>query len=279
MCISNFNGLLQNNVTSFDNRAFLYADALFDTLVYKNNSLVFFEAHYFRLLASMRQLRMDIPNFFTQEYWQQEIIKTIEANTLTNARVRTTVFRDALGLYTPSKHEISILIQVSGLKKAVKETYSLGLYKDQLLNTNTLDNLKTTNRMHNVLAAIYAKENGFDNCMLINHKKQVAETINANIFFVVGHEVRTPPLSSGCINGVVRQEIIDFLKKSKDYQIKEVEITSFELQNADEVFLTNSVVGIQPVTQYKRKTYVTHISDFLVQNICKKQKKHITQKN
>ena len=270
MYISNFNGLLQNNVTTFDNRAFLYADALFDTLIYKNNSLVFFEKHYFRLLASMRQLRMDIPNFFTQEYWQQEILKTIEANALINARVRTTVFRDALGLFTPSKQEVAILIQVSGLKQTVKETYSLGLYKDHLLNTNTLDNLKTTNRVHNVLAAIYAKENGFDNCILINHKKQVAETINATIFLVVGLEVRTPPLSSGCINGIVRQKVIDFFKMTKDYEIKEVEITPFELQNADEVFLTNSVMGIQPVTQYKRKIYVTYISEFLAQNICEK---------
>ena len=272
MSISNYNGSLQKNApfNSIDNRAFLYADALFDTLVYKDNSPVFFEEHYFRLLASMRQLRMDIPDFFTQEYWQKEMAKTIAVNTLTNARVRTTVFRNASGLYTPSKHDVSILIQVSDLKQVVKGNYSLGLYKDYLLNTSTLDNLKTTNRIHNVLAAIFAKENEFDNCILINHKKQVAETINANIFLVVGTEIKTPPLSSGCINGIVRQKVIDFLEKRADYQIKEVEITPFELKNADEVFLTNSVVGIQPVTQYKRKTYTAYVSEFLKQDICGK---------
>jgi branched-chain amino acid aminotransferase len=162
-----FNGKIQDKplFTSIDNRAFLYADALFDTLIYKANSLIFLEEHYFRLLASMRQLRMEIPSFFTQEYWEQEVLNTIEVNDLSEARVRTTVYRNALGLYTPEQNKVSILIQTTPLQQSKNEIAVLGLYKDNFLNTNHIDNIKTTNRIINTLAGIYSKENHFDNCL------------------------------------------------------------------------------------------------------------------
>jgi len=270
MNVYSFNGEIQDKplFTSIDNRAFLYADALFDTLIYKANTLIFLEEHYFRLLASMRQLRMEIPSYFTQEYWGKEIVKTIDINELSEVRVRTTVYRDALGLYTPNQNKVSILIQTTPLQKRKDEIAILGLYKDNLLNTNHIDNIKTTNRIINTLAGIYSKENHFDNCLLINHYKQVAEAISSNVFLVHKNIIRTPLLSSGCIDGVVRRKVIDFLKKNKEYQLREEVITPFEVQQAEEVFLTNSVAGIQSVKQYKKKKYENLVASYLREQIC-----------
>lgn len=245
------------------NRGFLYGDALFDTMIYSKGSFIFLESHYFRLLASMRQLRMEIPNFFTQDYWQDQLLKVIKANDLQEVRVRTTVFRDRNGLFTPSTNTIQYIIQVSKLKATLKSNYKLGIYKENFLNTAPISNLKTTNRFTNVLASIFAKENGLDNCILLNHKKQVAEVNNANIFLVNKQQIITPPLSEGCINGIVRMKLIESLKKDSHFEIIESQINPFDLLKADEVFVTNSVIGLQAITHYKKKRYPTKVSDTL----------------
>lgn len=270
------NGSLQkeSQISLETNRGFLYGDALFDTLIYRNNQLVFLEAHYFRLLASMRQLRMEIPNFFTQAYWEEQILQTIHANSLKDCRVRTSVFRDSKGLYTPFSNSIQFIIQVSPLTNISKNIYELGLYKENYTNTSPISNLKTTNRITNVLASLFAKENGFDTCLLLNEKKQVAEVTHANIFIVNKNEITTPPLSEGCINGIVRQKLIEIIKKDSSLKIKESTINPFDLQKADEVFITNSVLEIQAITHYKKKTYSKLVSEAL-----KKKLAELIEKN
>ncbi len=132
-----------------------------------------------------------------------------------------------------------------------------------------LSTLKTNNRILNVLASIYADENELDNCILINERKQVVETINANIFLIKDKKIKTPSLSEGCIKGVVRKNLIALVKKEDDLEVEETEISPFELQKADEVFITNTIVGIQPVIKYRKKTFTTEISTYLSKKLIK----------
>lgn len=259
------NGELQNisQLKVAENRGFLYGDALFDTLIYKNEKFIFLEAHYFRMLASMRQLRMEIPVFFTQEYWEEQMLKTMQANSLNEARVRTSIFRNSGGLYRPVSNKTSFLIQATPLQSHSKTRYRLGLYKENFVSSSPISSLKTTNRLINILASIFAKENEFDNCIILNHKKQIAEVNNANIFLVFQNTIATPPLSEGCINGIIRLKLIELLKNNPNYEIVEKIINPFDLQKADEVFITNSVIGIQAITHFKKKTYASLISDEL----------------
>lgn len=266
----NLNGTIIQNPDAFTtNRSFLYADALFDTLLFQNGKIIFAEAHYFRLLSSMRQLRMEIPPFFTQDFWETEIHKTIQINTWVKARVRTTIYRDSIGLYKPDSNTIGFVIQVSPIHESETENYKLGIYKDNFLNTNSLDNLKTTSRLINVLASIYVAENHLDNCVLLNHKKQVACAMNSNLFMVNGNTIKTPALTEGCINGITRQKLIQILSKSADFQLIETEILPFELQNSDEIFLTNSIMGIQSITEFKKKTFSNTIGNILQKELDK----------
>lgn len=261
MQMINFNGTIKKD-TDFSlttNSAFLYGDALFDTLIFKNNKLVFFEAHYFRLVASMRQLRMEIPPFFTQQYLEDEIRKLIGPNQIEDTRVRTTIYRNNEGLLIPKSNTINFLIHVSPLKYETKASYVLGIYKDNYLTTTAISSIKTTNRIPNVLATIYAAENAYDNCILLNHKKQIAEVTNANIFAIQGNIIKTPALSEGCIDGILRKKLITLINESTEYSIVEGTIDSYELLQSDELFITNSVIGVQPVTQFKKKIYKSNI--------------------
>jgi branched-chain amino acid aminotransferase len=267
----NFNGkqITQSEFSiASNNRAFKYGDAIFETLHIQNNTIVFWEDHYFRLMASMRMLRMEIPMKFTLEFLEQEILKTVHTSTsISNKRVRISVFRKDGGLYTPITNEVDFLIEVSDNLYQKKKEYRVDLFKDFYNHSGLLSTIKTTNRILNVLASIFMDENDLDNCILINERKGVVEATNANIFIVKGKEIRTPALEEGCIKGIVRKKIIELLNKNKEYSIVETVISPFEIQKADEVFLTNSIIGIQPVTNYRKKEYKTDIGEKLALNL------------
>lgn len=258
----NYNGnIVSKNSTkiTIDNRAFKYGDALFETIKVVNGKIIFSEDHYFRLMASMRMLRMKISMKFTLEFFENEILKTIVSNSLLEARVRFSVFRKDGGLYLPENNQIDYLIEAQEFIKPLKNEYEIDLFKDYYVYSSILSTLKTNNRILNIIASIYADENGLDNCILLNEKKNITEALNANIFLVKGNQIITPPLSEGCLKGIMRKNIIAMLHKDTNYEFFEKEISPFELQKADEVFLSNSIIGIQSVTKYRKKTYSTTV--------------------
>ncbi|PWL39121.1 aminotransferase class IV [Flagellimonas aquimarina] len=269
----NFNGKLfseQTDIFSYGNRGLKYGDALFETVRCVNGTIFFWEDHYFRLMASMRILRMEIPMEFTLEFLEEEILKTVTENGLETkpTRVRLTVFRNEGGLYWPTINEVSFVIEVNSLESPFyliqEESYEVELFKDYFVNKDMLSNLKTTNKILNVVASVYAKENGYDNCLLINNDKQVVEVINGNLFLVTENIIKTPPLSDGCLNGIIRQKLIEVIKSLEGYQLLEESISPFELQKADELFITNSIQGIRPIYKYRKKMYTNTVAKSLL---------------
>ena len=262
----NYNGRIlskQDVSISPDNRAFKYGDGIFETIKVEHKKVLFIEDHYFRLMASARMLRMQLSMNFTLEYVESEILKTIEALDLTNARVRLSLFRRVGGLYTPTNNETDYLIEASDLKVLVKEQYEVELYKDHYVFSGLLSTIKSTNRLINIVASIFKEENNYDNCILLNEKKHIVEAANGNIFLVNGTTIVTPALTEGCIKGIIRKKILEIVKKDPNLTLEEREISPFELQKADEVFITNAIVGIQPVTKYRRKEYTIEVSKAL----------------
>lgn len=256
---------MNENIYS-SNRAFLYGDALFETILVKNNHPIYFKEHYFRLLSGMRQLKMEIPFEFNWDMFSKSVLNFIQnKNLFQDSRLRITVFRNSEGLYLPLKSEIGYTMELLPIKMNIKEKYSLGVYKDNMLNNNSIDNIKTTNRLINVLANIYANHNNFDNVVLLNHKKNVVSASNANIFIVKNNEILTPALNEGCIAGIIRLKVIDDFSKMIGIQIIETNLALYQLQEADEIFITNSIVGIQPITIYKGKTMNTIIGKKLIE--------------
>ncbi|WP_149275513.1 aminotransferase class IV [Pareuzebyella sediminis] len=255
--------ILQEDSTflNHQNRGLRYGDALFETLRAVNGKLIFWEDHYLRLMASMRILRMEIPMDFTMEFLEDQIQQTLDASTSgqTASRVRLSVFRKKGGLYLPKTNDVSFVIETTPLKHSFfvlnEGSYEVELFKDFYVASDMLSNLKTNNRIINIVGSIFAKENEYQNCLLLNKAKSVIEALNGNIFLVKGMHVKTPPLQDGCIDGVIRRKLIELLGKLDDYELEEASVSPFELQKADEIFITNSIVGIQPITKYRKKTF------------------------
>lgn len=271
----NFNGNLQENntVITNNNRAYAYGDGLFETIKAVHGKLLFFEDHYFRLMASMRIMRMEIPMSFTLEFLQDEILKTIKANQLDTAtcRVKLQVHRVEGGLYEPESNDVEFIVSVKALDQDFyllnEDDYEVDLFKDFYVSPSLISTLKSNNKALNVVGSIYAKENKLDNCLLINTNKSVVEALNGNVFLVKGNTIKTPPLSDGCLKGIIRKQLIEIINLMEEYTLEEASISPFEIQKADEMFITNVITGIQPVSKYRKKQFATDVAKALLQKL------------
>jgi len=243
------------------NRGFNYGDAVFETIKVSHNKILFWEDHYFRLMASMRILRMEIPMEFTLEFLEIQILHLVQSNGFStkSVRIKLIVFRNSDGFYLPDNNNVKYIITSNTLNEDfyhLKESENVvDLYKDHYISADLLSTLKTNNRIINVTGSIFAVENELDNCLLLNTQKHVVEALNANLFLVKDNIIKTPPLSDGCIKGVMRKQVIDIIKLMPDFVFEETSISPFELQKADELFLTNVITGIQPITKYRKKEF------------------------
>ena len=252
------------------NRGLLYGDAVFETLRISSGKILFWEDHYLRLMASMRILRMEIPMDFTMEYLQEQVLNTASASFGNAAALksRITVFRNEGGLYTPDELSVSYIITVGELDTPFylinQQEFEVELFKDHYVNSGLLSTIKSNNKIVHVLGGIYAKENGYQNCLLLNEHKMVVEALNGNLFLVSGKTIKTPPITDGCLRGIIRKQLLDLAKQLPEYTFVEETISPFELQKADELFITNVASGIQPITKYRKKVYQTEVAKELI---------------
>jgi len=269
----NFNGKITNlSDQLINNRAFLYGDAVFETLIIFNDKILFWEDHYFRLMSSMRIIRLDIPDKYTPEFLKENIIKIHNNISQTgNSRIRINIYRSSGGKYKPEKNTPFFIISCESINYNTYELnkghYEVDLYKDYYLDNQLISSIKSNNKIINVVASIYASENGFDNCILLNKDKLVSEFINSNIFIIKDEKIYTPTLKSGCLNGVVRKNLFKILSSSS-FQLCEQDLSTFDITQSDEIFGTNIAQGIFSVTKFRKKNYD-----------CSKTKKIITMLN
>jgi len=258
----NLNGNIVSHKEAYleiSNRGFTHGDAVFETIRMVNGSLLFYEDHYFRLMAAMRILRMEIPMQFTPEFIESEIIRTVEGHQLGINNGLVTLYVNRKEYQENATTEVEYLIRVSPADLVdypfYNSPYQIELYKDHYVAPNLLSTVNTNNKALHVLGHIFASENDYDNCLLLNTAKNVVQALDSNLFLVVANKIKTPPLADGCINGIIRKKIIELANVSSEFEIEEASISPFELQRADELFLTNIEIGIRPISQYRKKTY------------------------
>ena len=270
----NYNGNIQksSSISIENNRGFLFGDSVFETIKVMDNKVLFLEDHYFRLMASMRICRMEIPMNFTMEYFESQIVTLISSLEKNNSyRVRFSVYRESEGFYLPKSRNVQFIVTASPLSSDLysigKENYEVELYKDFYIQKQLLSTLKTNNKMLQITGSIFASENGYDNCLVLNDEKNVVEALQSNLFMKTGNVVVTPPVSDGCLNGIMRKQVLEILKKIEGIEVNEISISPFDLQKADELFLTNVISGIQPITKYRKKEYTTEFASEVVKRL------------
>lgn len=269
----NYNGIITtaSNIPLHENRGFLFGDSVFETLKVLDNKILFLEDHYFRLMASMRILRMEIPMNFTMEYMEDQILELVKNLQVSASRVRISFFRSPGGYYLPLSTTAEFIITAQSLEQALyllnEGEYEVDIFKDFYVSKQLLSTLKTTNKMVHITGSIYANENDLDNCFLLNDDKTVVEALQGNIFMLIANKLITPPLTDGCLNGIMRKQILNIARKIENLEVVEESISPFDLQKADELFITNVIKGVQPVTKYRKKEYGMALSTELIKRL------------
>lgn len=259
---------------SHSNRAFYYGDALFETIHCFGTEPQFFQKHWRRLTHGMNVLRMDGGEDFSEENFEKYIGKILNRNRIfKGARVRLTVFRDQGGLYSPEKNSVSWLLESIPLFNERFELNSKGLKADIFGEVpkpvNRLSNLKTTNSLVFVLAGLFKKENNLDECFVLNQHGRIAECISSNLFLVFENKIITPPLSEGCIAGVMREVIIELVPEIK-FDLVDQPVLETDLMEAEEIIITNAIQGIQWIGAYKDRRFFNFVARKLVRELNRK---------
>ncbi|MCH8546822.1 MAG: aminotransferase class IV [Cryomorphaceae bacterium] len=242
-------------------RALQYGDGVFETLRYSNKQFHWAEDHYFRLMANMRIMRMNIPDDLTPEYFHDILQELVSVNHWENdsVRIRVQAWRKPGGNYTPSNNDIHILARAERIPESRYELnegdLKTDIYKDFYKPQHLLSSVKSCNAQLYILASVYRKENHLDECFLLNENKQIVEAISSNIMLVKDQVLTTPPTSSGALKGIMRKRIVEKLAPALGYEVKETNISPFDLNKADEIWLTNSIQGIRAVSHFRKKEF------------------------
>lgn len=269
----NFNGEFFTNdqpILTISNRAFCYGDGLFESMRWHNQKLLFAADHYERIKEGMFLLKMKHPDQFSISFLLEKASDLIKKNNFSgDIRLRLQIFRNEGGYYTPVDNTTSYVLTA---QKIETENYSLnkkgltiGIFNDFKKNNGSLSNFKTVNSSIYTLAGLWAKENNLDECLIVNHNNVITDAISSNVFIVKEKVIITTPVTEGCVNGIMRKNILKILY-NLNYSTEEKPVREVDILTADEIFFTNISRGIQWVEKFKEKTYLNNFSEILFKN-------------
>jgi branched-chain amino acid aminotransferase len=237
------------SVSVFDH-GFLYGNGLFETMRAYRKKIFRLEHHLQRLFLSLEYLQFPIP--FTFDTLKKAIYETIAANRLEDAYIRLNVTRGE-GTTVPDPATCknpTLIIIVREYLPYSPALYQKG-YSGKVVTVRPSPHtpstgMKTFNFLNHIIAKMEAKASGFNEGILVNTDGFITEGTVSNIFMVKGKTVSTPSRAVGLLPGVTRQVILE-LAQEKGLKAVEATITPQQLSEADEAFLTNSLVEIMPL--------------------------------
>jgi branched-chain amino acid aminotransferase len=237
-----------------ESKAFRYGELVFETIRFQNGVPLFLNEHFNRLKKAASLLQIQFPKHFSSTVLQKAIEELLQKSGLLTARVRITLFKGNGGLFEDQPNVFNLLIESYRLQQPFYELNSNGLdicFFDFVKKTKDIySNYKTGNHLIYNLAAQFTKKNKCNEAVIFNTDGNVCDASISNIFIVKQDEVFTPPLSDGCIDGIFRNYLLN-----SHPEIIEQSLTEDDLFNADEIFLTNTVRGMQWVKNLDGKQF------------------------
>jgi len=244
---------------------FLYGYGLFETMRAYKGHIFRLDSHLTRLRCSAESIGLTHSVLTTEEGKQSlkaACMATLEANELKDARIRLTVSAGE-GDMTPDPGTCpspTILISARNLDPLPSEKYETGLKATvSFLRRNSqspLSRLKSTCYLENILARTTARASGYDEAILLNEQGYLAEGSTTNVFLVSHGELITPSFESGVLPGITREAVLEIARASN---IKATErwVELNELVEAQEAFVTNSILELMPLVSVEGRTIGT----------------------
>lgn len=257
------------------NRAFRLGDGFFDTVRIIHGKPHLWPAHYKRIAATARALKMEIPSIFSEDFMAQSIRKLMEKREIFGGgKLRFTFFREGEGTYKPTTNRMGYLLEAQSLNHREFSLNDKGLnieiYPEGRKQVNALSRFKIMGNYLSISAAGWAQDKNLDDALLMNESERIIEATSSNIFIVRNGELHTPAISDGCVGGIMRMAVINAALNLK-IPVYESELAVNDITFADEVFLTNAIRGVSWVGGFRNKRYFHKLSDLLLSELNKSQ--------
>lgn len=247
-------------LSPFDH-GFLYGYGLFETMRAYSGYIFRLDSHVTRLCYSAERIGLT-HSILTTENGKQSLkaacVTTLKANKLENARIRLTVSAGE-GDMTPDPSKCSsptVSVTARDHAPIPPKKYNTGfraaLSSLRRNSQSPLSRLKSNCYMENILARMTARAAGCDEAILLNEQGYLAEGSTTNIFLVSNKELITPSLESGVLPGITREVVLE-IARAANIKTLERQVELEELIEAEEAFLTNSILEIMPLTWFESK--------------------------
>jgi len=254
---ANYNGKLleyHDVMISPADRGFRYGDGLFETMAVVNGHVRLLEEHYARIAKGAQIFELDISNLRFDNFsgYCDELIQYYSGRAL--GKMRFHLWRSGGGLYTPRGHAINFLFTIQNQGISQKQEIMKVDFCESIQNfPSSFSFLKTSSASKYVLAGLEKKRKSLQEIILLDHNGFVSETVDSNIFMKRDGKYITPPLSTGCVAGVMRHWIVDRLKKCH-IPTEEKLVAPHELLRADSIFTSNAM-GVQHILKIGEATF------------------------
>ncbi|SFV87971.1 Aminodeoxychorismate lyase [hydrothermal vent metagenome] len=279
------NGKEQFKLSVF-NRLTQFGDGLFETCVVKDSNLLFWATHFARLERGRVQLKI---NKINEKQWIKDINKALGLAGLKQAVVKIILSRGESERGYGFKNNIkpTRIVIISAMPKPTVGSYTLSICKSGYANNSLLSNIKHCNRLEQILART---ELNSDECIMLNENGHVISVTQGNIFGVKSGELFTPKLDKSGIEGTRRMQVLK-IAKVLELKVNINKLTLQDLYDCDEIFVTNSVLGIHSVDHIDKKHFSQKSVTKQLENALKKEslkeenaqilkpKKHFMKKN
>lgn len=232
-------------VSVFDH-GFTVADGAFETIKVEQGTAFAVTRHLRRLGNSLECLAL--PGLDMAQV-RAGIDEVLSASAAELARLRVTVTAGAGPLGSDRDQTPPTIVIAVAEVKPWPATTSATLVPWVRNERSAVSGVKSTSYAENVVALHWARERGFSEGLFLNTQDRVSEGTGTNLFAVVGSEVFTPPLSSGCLAGICRELVLEWT------EARERELTWSDVVAADEVFLTSSTREVHPVVRLQDRTW------------------------
>ena len=237
--------------------AMLYGRGVFTTLAIYDSKPFCWPNHWERLSAHAEKLDIDLSGC-TQKSVGEALRKLIAVNTVQNGRARVIFLarsgRESWRTKSPGTKKTDLLIMTGDVHPVPRDGLSLAVSPYRINTSSPLSGIKTLNYLDRILSREEARGRDFDEAVVLNERGEIVSATTANIFWVKNGTVHTPNLSTGIIAGVTRANVIEIAAR-QFIPVVEGVYEMPDLTDADEIFLTSSVVGVAPVTTFDFRRY------------------------
>jgi len=257
---------------STQDRGFNYGDGLFETFLLLNGHAVFWDEHYQRLVNGCGALGIASPT-------EQRLKNDIDILYQLNPNVRTAVIKlmvtrgdSERGYHAEDNLSPNIITSISTYPSYLTEYWNEGVLVKKcntLLSSQIqLAGLKHLNRLEQVLARQEWRDE-FQEGLMSDVNGNIVEGVMSNIFIVKNETMSTPLIKNAGVNGVMRNIVLK-LCEANGIMVVEDNLSNNKLVEADEIFLTNSIIGIWPVKRLENKSYPNKLTTKIMKLLVEK---------